>query len=396
MYRVVLRSGKEKPVEQRHPWVFSGAIARIDDGAGDGDVVDVVDGRGRFLARGYLNRRSQIAVRLLTWDADEAIDARWLGQKLDLAIEGRRLLLRDGDVTAMRWVNAESDGLPGLTVDQYGDYVVVQMLTLGIERWREAIVALLQDRLHPAGIFHRGDVDVRRHEGLAMETGPLTGSLPPERVEILERGRRFGVDIKTGQKTGFYLDQRDNRARAVPYFRDAECVLNCFAYTGGFGVYAAGAGARAVVSVDSSADALAVARDNMALNGAVREADEWVVGDVFQVLRQYRDQGRTFDAIVLDPPKFAASQGQVQSACRGYKDINLLALRLLKPGGFLLTFSCSGLVSADLFQKVVFGASLDAGRTGQILEKLSQATDHPILLTFPESEYLKGLVVRAE
>jgi 23S rRNA (cytosine1962-C5)-methyltransferase len=395
MVRVVLRSGKEKPVLARHPWIFSGAIARIDEGAGDGDVVDVADARGRFLARGYLNRRSQIAVRLLTWDEGEAVDAAWLRRKLERAIAGRRLLQRDGDVTALRWVNAESDGVPGLTVDQYGDYLVAQLLTLGIERLREPIVALLQELLRPKGIFHRGDVDVRKHEGLPMETGLLAGSLPPDRVEIVERGRRFWVDVKTGQKTGFYLDQRDNRARAVPYFRDAGSVLNCFAYTGGFGVYAAGTGARSVVSVDSSADALGMARENMALNGAVRDADEWMVGDVFQVLRQYRDQGRAFDAIVLDPPKFAATQGQVQAACRGYKDINLLAFRLLKPGGFLLTFSCSGLVSPDLFQKVVFGACLDAGRDGQILEKLSQSPDHPILLTFPESEYLKGLIVRA-
>ncbi len=393
MYRVVLRSGKEKPVLARHPWIFSGAIARMDDGATDGDLVDVVDGRGRFLARGYVNRRSQIAIRLLTWDEDDAVDAAWLRRKLERAIEARRLLQRD-DGTALRWVNAESDGLPGLVVDQYGDYVVVQMLTLGIERLRETIVGLLQDALQPSGIFHRGDVDVRKREGLPPETGLLAGSLPPDRVEIVERGRRFWVDVKAGQKTGFYLDQRDNRARAVPYFQGAGAVLNCFAYTGGFGVYAAGASAQSVVSVDSSADALSVARENMALNGLSREADEWVVGDVFQVLRQYRDQGRTFDAIVLDPPKFAATQGQVQAACRGYKDINLLAFRLLKPGGFLLTFSCSGLVSPDLFQKVVFGAALDSSRDGQILEKLSQAPDHPILLTFPESEYLKGLVVR--
>jgi 23S rRNA (cytosine1962-C5)-methyltransferase len=279
-------------------------------------------------------------------------------------------------------------------VDQYARFVVVQFLTLGMEQFREKIVRLLQDILQPAGVYHRGDVDVRRHEGLSTETQLLAGEAPPDRLEIVEQGHRFWVDIKSGQKTGFYLDQRSNRARAGPYFRDADIVLNCFAYTGAFGVYAAAAGARSIISVDSSADALALAQENMMLNGLDHRDDEWVVGDVFQVLRHFRDQARTFDVIVLDPPKFATSQGQIQAACRGYKDINLLGFRLLKPGGVLITFSCSGLVSPELFQKVVFGASLDAGRDVQILEKLSQAPDHPILLTFPESEYLKGLVCR--
>jgi 23S rRNA (cytosine1962-C5)-methyltransferase len=263
-----------------------------------------------------------------------------------------------------------------------------------MERLREAVIESLTELLEPAGIYHRGDVDVRKREGLPLESGLLAEEMPPNLLEIVEHGHRFLVDIKHGQKTGFYLDQRDNRLRAVPYFRGAGRVLNAFAYTGAFGVYAARVGAEHLVSVDASAEALGRAQDNMALNVSGPREDEWAVGDVFQVLRRYRDEGRTFDCVVLDPPKFASSQGQVQAACRGYKDINLLAMQMIEPGGTLLTFSCSGLVSADLFQKVVFGASLDAGREVQILERLSQASDHPVLLTFPESEYLKGFVCR--
>ena len=394
MKQVFLRPGKEKPVLNKHPWIFSGAIARLDDGVTDGDVVDVMNGRGQFLARGYVNRYSQITVRLLTWDENEAIGRRWLRRRLEQTVQGRQQLMAAEDCDALRLVNAESDGLPGLVVDRYGPYLVLQFLTLGMERFRDELVSLLMELLEPTGIYHRRDVDVRKREGLPLETELLAGELPPDRLEIVEHGNRFFVDLKAGQKTGFYLDQRDNRRRAIPYFREADNVLNAFAYTGAFGVYAARAGTQKVVSVDVSAEALAQAQENMAINVSGPREDEWVVGNVFQALRKFRDEGRTFDCIVLDPPKFASSRGQVQAACRGYKDINLLAMQLLKPGGTLLTFSCSGLVSADLFQKVVFGASVDAGREVQVLEKLSQASDHPILLTFPESEYLKGFVCR--
>jgi 23S rRNA (cytosine1962-C5)-methyltransferase len=394
MRRVVLRAGKEKPVLNRHPWVFSGAIARIDDDVSDGDIADVVDASGRFLARGYVNRRSQIVVRLLTWQADEAVDGALIRRRLEQAIQGRKELLASGECDALRLVNAESDGLPGLIVDRYGPYLVVQFLTMGIERLKAFIVEALNELQQPTGIYHRGDVDVRRREGLPLIKELLSGDMPPERLEIVEHGLRFGVSVLSGQKTGFYLDQRDNRRRAMPYFRGCQSVLNAFSYTGGFGVYAAAAGAQQVVSVESSAEALAQARDNMALNVAGPREDEWLVGDVFQVLRQFRDSGRSFDCVVLDPPKFAATQGQVPAACRGYKDINLLAMQLLRRGGILLTFSCSGLVSPDLFQKVVFGAAIDARRDVQILEKLSQASDHPVLLSFPESDYLKGFVCR--
>ncbi|MDH7490633.1 MAG: class I SAM-dependent methyltransferase [Anaerolineae bacterium] len=390
---VVLKPGKEKPVVQRHPWVFSGAVARVEGKPADGDVVLVADSRGQPLARGGYNSRSQICVRIWTWDPDETVDAAFFAERLRKSWERRESLRVANHTTAYRLVNAESDLLPGLVVDRYGDFVAVQFLTLAAERWRNDIVDALVQLLHPSGIYERSDVDVRRKEGLQPAAGLIWGKEPPDTVEILEHGRKFLVDIKRGQKTGFYLDQRENRRRVAQYATDRD-MLNCFCYTGGFSVYAGAAGALRIVNVDTSRDALALARRNMALNGLAVADDEYVEGDVFQVLRAYRDQGRTFDLVVLDPPKFAVSQAQVQAATRGYKDINLLAMQILRPGGILATFSCSGLVSPDLFQKVVFGASVDAGRDVQILEKLTQASDHPILLSFPESEYLKGFICR--
>jgi 23S rRNA (cytosine1962-C5)-methyltransferase len=389
---VVLKQGREKPVRQRHPWVFSGAIERIDGSSADGDLVRVCDAASGFLATGYLNRRSQIVVRLLTWDPDEPVDSAFWRRRLQRALDGRAWLAADAGTTAYRLVNAESDGLPGLVVDRYGEWLVLQCLTLGIARRRAEVTSLLADMLAPAGIYARDDADVRRKEGLPLEAETLWGSTPPDQVEILEQGRRFLVDVKRGHKTGFYLDQRGNRLRAAAYSAGAE-VLNAFAYTGGFGVYAGGVAARSVVNVDTSAGALALAELNVALNGC--SPQEMVAGDVFQVLRRYRETGRSFDVVVLDPPKFAASQAQLMAATRGYKDVNLLALQLLRAGGMLLTFSCSGLISPDLFQKIVFAASVDARRDVQILEWLGQGTDHPVLLSFPESHYLKGLICRA-
>lgn len=385
---VVLKRGREKPVLNRHPWIFSGAIAHLEGEAQDGDLVRVVDSRGGYLATGYLNRHSQIVVRLLTWDAQEVVDDEFWQRRLARAVGARQHWPPDG---ARRLVYAESDGLPGLVVDAYGPWLVMQCLTLGMARRRDQLVSLLSDIVAPAGIYARDDADVRLQEGLALETGPLWGVAPPEQIEIVEHGHRFRVDVRQGHKTGFYLDQRQNRLRTATYCAGAN-VLNAFAYSGAFGVYAAAAGATSVTNIDSSAPALALAAENVAVNGLGPQ--EMVVGDVFQVLRRYRDEGRTFDLIVLDPPKFASSQAEVRAATRGYKDINLLALQLLRTGGFLVTFSCSGRVSADLFQKVVFGASVDAGRHVQILEWLAQAPDHPVLLAFPESAYLKGLLCR--
>ncbi len=388
---VILKTGREKPVRQKHPWIFSGAVARIEGPVADGDLVTVADGEGHRLAVGYLNRRSQIVVRLLSWDAEEAIDTDFWRRRLRRAIAGRRRLAQDPATNAYRLVHAEADGLPGLIVDRYGDWLVVQCLTLGMARRRAEIVALLTELLRPRGIFGRDDAPVRRKEGLPLEQKVLWGETPPERIEIWEGGCRFLVDIRRGHKTGFYLDQRENRQRVAPFCEGAE-VLNAFAYTGGFGIYAGKAGARSVINVDTSAGALALAEENVARNDCPPQ--EMIVGDVFRLLRTWRDGGRTFDLVILDPPKFATSQAQVQAASRGYKDANLLAFKLLRPGGLLATFSCSGNVSADLFQKIVFGAALDAGREVQIIAHLTQGADHPILLTFPESAYLKGFLCR--
>jgi 23S rRNA (cytosine1962-C5)-methyltransferase len=389
---VTLRPGREKPLVQRHPWVFSGAIGDVESGLENGRLVVVADSGGKPMACGYYNSRSQIRVRVLTFDDTERVDADLLRRRFRKAMEGRRRLIADEMTNAYRLINAESDLLPGLVVDRYGDWVVSQFLTLGIEAFRSELLSIIEEELGPAGIYDRSDVDVRRKEGLREESGVACGQEPPDTVEIRENGLRFVVNIKRGQKTGFYLDQRDNRVRVAAYARGRE-VLNCFSYSGGFGVYAAAQGAGRIVNVDTSAEALEMATRNMHLNGVVA-AHEPIQADVFHLLRQFREGGRRFDLIVLDPPKFAASAAQVEGATRGYKDINLLAMQLLRPAGVLATFSCSGLVTPDLFQKVVFGASVDAHRDVQILEHLSQAPDHPILLSFPESEYLKGLICR--
>lgn len=387
MKQVVLKTGRDRPIRQRHPWIFSGAIDRIDPAAADGDVVDVVTRQGEFLARGYLNRRSQIVVRLLTWHEIELIDGDFWARRLARSIHVRPAS------TARRLVNAESDGLPGLVIDQYGDWLVIQALTLGIEQVKAQIVDQLNEVLKPRGIYERSDVDVREKEGLPPSTGVLTGDEPPDRIEIDEDGRRFLVDVKHGHKTGFYLDQRDNRRKIKPYVRDAE-VMNLFSYTGGFAVAALSAGAKSVLNVDSSADVLSLAKENLRLNDLAANDDDFVEADAFSYLRKLRSEKRTFDVIIADPPKLAHSQAQLERAARAYKDLNLISMQLLRPGGYLITFSCSGLVPPDLFQKIVFGASIDAGREVQIVERLSQASNHPILLSFPEAEYLKGLICR--
>ncbi|NPA91099.1 MAG: class I SAM-dependent rRNA methyltransferase [Chloroflexi bacterium] len=390
---VILKPGKEKPVLRHHPWIFSGAIARV-EGAEPGGVVVVRAHDGRFLARGYYNPRSQIRVRLLTWDEQEQVDAYfWLRRVAEAW--NRRDEVVVGDATAWRAVHAESDGLPGLVVDVYERWLVVQVLTLGIERALEYILPALVEVAHPAGIFERSDVDVRKQEGLTPRSGHMWGDPPPEYLAIREGGYTFWVDVQRGQKTGFYLDQRVNRARVTRYAAGRE-VLNAFSYTGAFAVYALGNGAVHVVNLDASADALHLAERNLVGNGFGPDMWTNVQGDVFQALREYRQAGRTFDMIILDPPKFATHRRSLERAARGYKDINLLAFQLLAPGGILATFSCSGRIDADLFQKIVFGASVDAGVEGQILAYLDQAPDHPVRLSFPEGRYLKGLLVRKE
>ncbi len=399
MAHITLKPHKEKPVLNRHPWIFSGAIARVEN-ASDGDTVDVRDAAGKFLARGYYNSRSQIVVRLWTW-RDEPIDRAFLRARLERAIRARDALINPDATNAYRLVNAESDGLPGLVVDRYAEFLVMQFLTLGVEQIKKELTELIGELTDARGVYERSDVDVREKEGLAASVGVLRGEEPPERVEIRENGLRFWVDVKRGHKTGFYLDQRENRARVgelvtrhLSRVTSSGEILNAFSYTGAFAVYAAKVNPRAhIINLDASRDALELARENMRLNG-VEAQGEFAEGDVFQVLRRYRDEGKSFDAIILDPPKFVQSAAQLERGVRGYKDINLLAFKLLKPNGTLVTFSCSGQVSAELFQKIVFGAAMDAGRDAQIIARLSQAADHPVLLSFPESEYLKGLVCR--
>lgn len=393
--RIILKPRKEKPILAHHPWIFSGAIAHAEN-ASDGDTVDICDTSGKFLARGYYNSRSQIAVRLWTWQ-DEPIDRAFLRVRLARAISARRALLDTNATNAYRLVNAESDLVPGLIVDRYGDYIIAQFLTLGVEKRKAEIVELLAELLQPRGIYERSDADVREKEGLSPAIDVLHGIEPPERIEICENIFRFHVDVKHGHKTGFYLDQRENRQRVMWFLlqsRSSGDVLNVFSYTGAFAVYACASEKNMhCINLDASGDALELARENMRLNGCEARG-EFVEGDAFQVLRKYRDQARSFDVIILDPPKFVQSQSQMQGGLRGYKDINLLAFKLLKPSGTLVTFSCSGQVSAELFQKVVFGAAVDASRDAQIIAKLSQSSDHPILLSFREGEYLTGLVCR--
>jgi 23S rRNA (cytosine1962-C5)-methyltransferase len=393
MANLRLKPGREKAIRNRHPWVFSGAVAGIDGQAADGEVVVVRSDEGAYLGRGTLNRRSQIVVRILTWEPGQEIDEAFWAERIAAAAARRRTLEADPATTAYRLIYAESDLVPGLIVDRYGDYLVAQFLTLGIAQRREAICEVLAHVAAPAGIYERSDVEVRAQEGLAPETGVRWGSAPPPQLEIQEAGHRFSVDLRGGQKTGFYLDQRPNRAALAPYARGQE-ILDAFSYSGAFGVYAAAAGAASIRSLDSSEEALDLAQRNMALNGFSRARDAYEQADVFQALRTYRDRAWNFDLIVLDPPKFAPTRRHVSRASRAYKDINLLALKLLRPGGILFTFSCSGGIDADLFQKIVFGAAVDAGREVQVIERLFQGSDHPVLLSFPESAYLKGLVCR--
>jgi len=321
------------------------------------------------------------------------VDASFFRNRLARAIQSRQEIKRQLRLNACRLVNAESDGLPGLIVDQYDQYLICQFLTAGVHAWKTVIAEQLQELVAPEGIFERSDSPVLDKEGLERSVGVLTGRTPPEAITIQEGDYRYMVDVHNGHKTGFYLDQRDNRGIVGHYASDAD-VLNCFCYTGGFGVAAMAAGARTLTNIDISAAALDIARQNMALNNLDADRVTYMQADVFKQLRSFRDAAREFDVVVLDPPKFADARQQLDRASRGYKDINLLAIKLLRSGGYLFTFSCSGLMEADLFQKIVADAALDAGRDAQIIRRMSQAADHPTSLNFPEGHYLKGLLCR--
>ncbi len=396
MQTVKLKPGREKSLLRRHPWIFSGAIDPCSSGLENlqgGDTVDVFDSKGNFLARGAYSPQSQIRIRIWTWGFEEQIDEAYFRQRLGCAITSRRAFNDRRGSNAYRLFYGESDGLPGLIIDVYGEYLVIQLTASGVERWRETLADLLIELTGIENIYERSDVEVRKLEGLALRTGVMRGSQPPDIINITEYGLEFLVDIQRGQKTGFYLDQKANRKRVRELTQGCE-VLDCFSYTGGFALSGLIGGAVRVTAIESSPEALNLARRNLKLNNLSENNVEWIEGDVFQQLRRFRDQGKVFDLIVLDPPKFAATSSQISNAARGYKDINLLAFKLLRKDGILTTFSCSGSVDEDLFQKIVAGAALDAGIEAQILERLHQGPDHPVALNFPEGAYLKGLVIR--
>ena len=398
---VALKSGRDRSVRQRHPRLFAGAIKEVSGKPKDGDVVDVTDNKGEWLARGVINQQAQIAVRLLTWARDEAIDEAFWRRRVRAAIARRRRNPTLAHTNAIRWVFGESDGLPGLIVDGYADVLVVEISALVAWRALPHLVDALNEALAPRRIIRRADEERLSHEfGGTLPRAvreALSEAAPAEPVEIRERGQRFWVNLAGGQKTGFYLDQRDNRARVAAYCQGAT-VLNAFAYTGAFGLHALAGGAARVVNVDSSGEALALAERNLALNGGpgAGQRYECVEADVFDYLRSLRDRGERFDVVILDPPKFAYHPGQIERAARAYKDLNRVGMSIIEPGGILVTFSCSGVVDAALFQKIIFSAALEAGREARVIERLTQASDHPVLLTFPESEYLKGLICRIE
>ena len=388
-----LKPGREKSVLRRHPWLFSGAVAGLDHEVESGSTIKIQSNQGDFLAWGAYSPASQIRARIWSWDEKDTIDREFFRSRLEKAISARRSLLNHSIDNAFRLVHGESDGLPGLIVDQYGNNLVIQILSAGIERWRDALVEVLLDLIDTSSVYERSDVDVRKLEGLEERKGLLYGERPAAKFEVLENGLRFWVDIYQGHKTGAYLDQRTNR-ELVKSFSQERKVLDCFCYTGGFSVYALSGGAVSVLAIDSSENALDLGKQNVILNNLPQERIDWVQGDVFLELRRLRDRREKFDMIVLDPPKFAQTASQSQQAARGYKDINLLALKLLRPGGVLFTFSCSGGVDPELFQKIIAGAALDAGVDAQIIGWLRQAMDHPVALNFPEGAYLKGLIVR--
>ena len=388
----MLVKGREKSLLRQHPWVFSGAIQKIKGKPGLGDTVDVFSHDGKWLAKGAYSPESQIRVRAWSFKQNEEIDQAFFDRRLQQAYNIKKDYLSKGKISGFRLIGGESDGMPGITLDVYDKVVVGQFLSAGGERHKAAIVSAI-DKLFPGmPVFERSDVEVRKKEGLPLVTGWLTSPGNEEQV-IEEYGVKIAVNIAQGHKTGFYLDQRENRLALADYVAD-KAVLNCFCYTGTFSLFALKGGAANVTNIDVSDTALALAKHNHELNELASDKVEFVRADVFKQLREYKEQGRQFDVIVLDPPKFVEHKGQLQSACRGYKDINMVALQCLKPGGTLLTFSCSGLMEANLFQKVVADAALDAGAELRFVRKLTQAEDHPIGAAFPEGFYLKGLVCK--
>ncbi|MDQ8052434.1 MAG: class I SAM-dependent rRNA methyltransferase [Pedobacter sp.] len=393
MVEIELKKGKEKAVLQRHPWIFSGAVEKIKGKPENGDLVKVLNGKKEFLGYGYFNAQSRVAVRLLSWDEGEVIDKTWYAQKIAQAIQLRTDLISLEDTNTCRLIFSEADFLPGLIVDQYADFLSVQILSAGIEKAKPMIIEILVDLLHPKGIFDRSDATARTHEGITAENGLLWGDAPETFIEVRENGIKYHINIAEGQKSGFYCDQRDNR-RVLASFASGKTVLDCFSYSGGFTLNAFNNGATAVTSVDSSALAIETLKQNLELNGFNHKPHVSIQSDVNKQLRNFKDEGRKFDIVILDPPKYAPSRSALDRAARAYKDLNRLGMLLLERGGLLATFSCSGAVDIETFKQIIAWAALDAGKEVQVVHQFTQPIDHPIRLSFPEGEYLKGLLVR--
>lgn len=391
---IYLVKGRDKSLRRKHPWVFSRGISKVEGDPQLGETVDIYTHDGQWLAKAAYSPHSQIRARVWSFN-NENIDSDFFIKRIQQAQKLRDELIERDGVTGYRLIAAESDGLPGITIDKYDNYLVCQLLSAGAEYQKPHLITALKYCFANCHIYERSDVAVRKKEGLEERVGVLHGEVPPEVVVIEENGIKIRVDIVGGHKTGFYLDQRDSRQQSMKYVKDKE-VLNCFSYTGGFGLYALKGGAKRVINADVSQPAL----DNAKMNAELNEFDTskkravFLNADVFKLLREYREQGTQFDVVIMDPPKFAESKAQLNGACRGYKDINMLAMQILKPGGTLLTYSCSGLMDQVLFQKIIADAALDAGRDVKFIERFEQAADHPVDTAYPEGFYLKGFACK--
>jgi 23S rRNA (cytosine1962-C5)-methyltransferase len=392
MIDIILKKGKEKAAILRHPWIFSGALDKVKGKPENGEVVVVRSSDKEFLAYAYYNDQSRVALRLLEWDENTTIDKAWYAQKIKNAIRSRVHVLSENTNTC-RLVFSEADFLPGLIVDQYADFLSLQILSAGIEAVQEDIINILRQELNPKGIFDKSDAGARKHENLEPVQGLLWGEAPPEFIEVRENGIRYHINIADGQKSGFYCDQRENRMILAEYTKDKR-VLDCFCYSGGFTLNSLKKDAGHVTSVDSSALAIETLHHNLELNGFEKDRQESIQSDVNKQLRAFKDSGQKFDVVVLDPPKYAPSRSALDRAARAYKDLNRLGMLLLEPGGILATFSCSGAVDMETFKQIIAWAALDAGREVQIIRQFSQPEDHPVRLSFSEGEYLKGLLLR--
>lgn len=393
MIDVVLKKGKEKAALQRHPWIFSGAIDKVKGKPVNGEVVKIYAADQSFLAYGYYNNESRVAVRLLEWDETQVIDKNWYDQKIKNAIAARAHVLDNQDTDTCRLVFSEADYLPGLIVDKYANFLSLQILSAGIEAVKADIIDILVATLKPAGIFDKSDANARTHENLEVAQGLLWGENPPEFVRVKENGVSYEINIADGQKSGFYCDQRDNREILAAYTKGKN-VLDCFCYSGGFTLNSLKMGAAHVTSVDSSGLAIETMGHNLQLNGFNTDQQTSIQSDVNKQLRAFKEEGKKFDVIVLDPPKYAPSRSALDRAARAYKDLNRLGMLLLESGGLLATYSCSGAVDLETFKQIIAWAALDAGKEVQIIKQFHQPEDHPVRISFPEGEYLKGLLVR--